>query len=69
MQRTKDKTMSKLLVESINRYRELHTSIDWDNFHREDAESLAGSAWYLIQQLAREVVLRAEQRGELEAQQ
>jgi hypothetical protein len=57
--------MSKQLVDSINRYRELHTSLDWDNFHREDAESLAASAWYLIQELAREVVLRAERRGEL----
>lgn len=57
--------MSKQLVDSINRYRELHTSLDWDNYHREDAESLAASAWYLIQELAREVVLRAERRGEL----
>lgn len=57
--------MSKHLVDNINRYRELHTSIDWDNFHRDEAESLASSAWYVIQQLAREVVLRAERRGEV----
>lgn len=43
--------------------------MDWDNFHREDAESLASSGWYLIQQLAREVVLRAERRGELGGEQ
>jgi hypothetical protein len=69
VQPTKDKTMSKQLVDSINRYRELHTTLDWDNFHREDAESLAASAWHLIQQLAREVVLHGKPRRALGADQ
>ena len=60
VQPTKDKTMSKQLVEHINTYRELHTSMDWDNWSADEAEELANTAWTLIQQLAREVVLRGE---------
>lgn len=57
--------MSKQLVESINRYRELNASIDWEYPTLHDLEHLAQSADYLIQELAREVVLRGARRGEL----
>jgi hypothetical protein len=57
--------MSKQLVNKINNYREFYTGMDWDNWDADDAETLARQGWELIQQLAREVVLRAERRGEL----
>ena len=55
--------MSKQLVESIDRYRELNASIDWEYPTLDDLEQLAQSADYLIHQLARELVMRGRQRG------
>ena len=56
--------MSQQLVNKINNYREFYTGMDWDNWSADDAETLACQGWELIQQLAREVVLRAERQGE-----
>jgi hypothetical protein len=55
--------MSKQLVESIDRYRELNASIDWEYPVLDDLEQLARSADYLINQLAGELVMRGKQRG------
>ena len=57
--------MSKELVESIKRYRTIYANFDWRYCNHEHAEDVMAEGWELIQLLAREVVVRAERRGEL----